>query len=151
MEHADTAQLAAVGGALGSILVLLARGRFTLLGGFVLLAAAEAGLGLSLGGGTLDKLSSPAGAAAGTMGLVLLAAAAAVLARRPSWVPIVVLVAAPFRPPIAFDSSSRFLVSIAEDGRLGRLLPLYFVLVAAAAALGWRALRDQPLRDLPRF
>lgn len=150
MEHADTAQLAAVGGALGSILVLLARGRFTLLGGFVLLAAAEAGLGLSLGGGTLDKLSSPAGAAAGTMGLVLLAAAAAVLARRPSWVPIVVLVAAPFRPPIAFDSSSRFLVSIAEDGRLGRLLPLYFVLVAAAAALGWRALRDQPLRDLPR-
>jgi O-antigen ligase len=150
VEHADTAQLAAVGGALGSILVLLARGRFTLLGGFVLLAAAEAGLALSLGGGTLDKLSSPAGAAAGTMGVVLLAAAAAVLARRPSWVPIVILVAAPFRPPIAFDSSSRFLVSIAEDGRLGRLLPLYFVLVAAAAALGWRALRDQPLRDLPR-
>ena len=67
MEHADTAQLAAVGGALGSILVVLARGRFTLLGGFVLLAAAEAGLALSLGGGTLDKLSSPAGAAAGTM------------------------------------------------------------------------------------
>jgi hypothetical protein len=150
VEHADTAQLAAVAGALGSILVLLARGRFTLLGGFVLLAAAEAGLALSLGGATVDKLTSPAGAAAGVVGLVLLGVAAALLARRPAWVPVVVLLAAPFRPPIAFDSSSRFLVSIADDGRLGRLLPLYFVLVAAAAALGWRALRDHPLRPLPR-
>ncbi len=150
MEHADTAQLAAVAGALGSILVLLARGRFTLLGGFLLLAGAEAGLALSLGGGTLDKLSSPAGAGAGVVGLVVLGAAAALLARRPAWTPIAVLLAAPFRPPIAFDSSSTFLVSIADDGRLGRLLPLYFVLAAAAAALCWRALRDRPLRALPR-
>jgi putative inorganic carbon (HCO3(-)) transporter len=150
VENADTAQLAAVGGALGSILVLLARGRLTLLAGFVLLAAAEAGLAISLGGATLDKLSSPAGAGAGAIGLLLLAGAAALLARRPAWVPIAVLAAAPFRPPIAFDSSSRFLVSIAEDGRLGRLLPLYFVLIAAAAALGWRTLRDQPVRALPR-
>ena len=150
MENADTAQLAAVGGALGSILVLLARGRLTLLAGFVVLAASEAGLAISLGGATLDKLSSPAGAGAGAIGLLLLAGAAALLARRPAWVPIAVLAAAPFRPPIAFDSSSRFLVSIAEDGRLGRLLPLYFVLIAAAAAIGWRALRDQPLRALPR-
>jgi O-antigen ligase len=150
VENADTAQLAAVGGALGSILVLLARGRLTLLAGFVLLAASEAGLATSLGGATLDKLSSPAGAGAGAIGLLLLAGAATLLARRPAWVPIAVLAAAPFRPPIAFDSSSRFLVSIAEDGRLGRLLPLYFVLIAAAAALGWRALRDQPVRALPR-
>ena len=150
MEHADTAQLAAVGGALGSILVLLARGRVVLLAGFVVLAAAEAGLALSLGGGTLDRLSSPAGAAAGALGLVLLGVAAALLAKRPAWVPVAVLLAAPFRPPISFDSSSRFLVSIADDGRLGRLLPLYFVLAAAAAALGWRALRDRPLRALPR-
>ena len=150
MENADTAQLAAVGGALGSILVLLARGRLTLLAGFVVLAASEAALAISLGGATLDKLSSPAGAGAGAIGLLLLAGAAALLARRPAWVPIAALAAAPFRPPIAFDSSSRFLVSIAEDGRLGRLLPLYFVLIAAAAALGWRALRDQPLRALPR-
>ena len=35
MEHADTAQLAAVGGALGSVLVLLARGRVTLLAGLL--------------------------------------------------------------------------------------------------------------------
>ena len=150
MEHADTAQLAAVGGALGSILVLLARGRFTLLAGFVLLVAAEIGLAGSLGGGTVDKLSSPAGAVAGAVGLVLLGAAAILLARRPALVSIAVLLAAPFRPPISFDSSSRFLVSVAEDGRLGRLLPLYFVLAAAAAALCWHALRDRPLRPLPR-
>jgi O-antigen ligase len=150
VEHADSAQLAALGGALGSTLVLLARGRFTLLAGLLILAGAEAGLALSLGDASLDKLSGPAGAAAAAVGLALLAGAAALLAGRPAWVPIAVLVAAPFRPPIAFDSSSRFLISIAEDGRLGRLLPLYFVLAAAAAALGWRALRDRPLRELPR-
>ena len=58
------------------------------------------------------------------------------LYRRPALVAVAVLLAAPFRPPIAFDSSSTFLVTVAEDGRLGRLLPLYFVLAAAAAALG---------------
>jgi O-antigen ligase len=149
MEHADTAQLAAIGGALGSILVLLARGRFTLLAGLALLAAAEAGLALSLADGSLHSISTAAGAAAALAGAVILGAAAAVLARWPALVPVAILVAAPFRPPIAFDSSSRFLVTIAEDGRLGRLLPLYFALAAAAAALAWLALRDRPLRTLP--
>ncbi len=149
MEHADTAQLAAVGGALGSVLVLLARGRFVLLAGLVVLAAAEAGLALSLGDASLDKLSSAAGAAAAVAGVLLLGGAAALLAWRPALVPVAVLAAAPFRPPIDFDTSNRFLVSFAEDGRLGRLLPLYFVLAAAAAALGWRALRGRPVRALP--
>jgi O-antigen ligase len=149
VEHADTAQLAAVGGALGAVLVLLARGRFTLLGGLALLAAAEAGLALSLGPGSLDRLTSAAGAGAGAVGLVVLGAAAALLARRPALVSIAVLLAAPFRPPIEFDTGSRFIVSIADDGRLGRLLPLYFVLLAAALALGWRTLRGRPVRALP--
>jgi hypothetical protein len=149
VEHADTAQLAAVGGALGSVVVLLARGRATLLAGLVVLAAAEAGLALSLGDASLDKLNSAAGAAAAVTGLLLLAGAAALLAWRPAWVSIAVLLAAPFRPPLDFSSSNRFLVSIAEDGRLGRLLPLYFVLAAAALALGWRALRGRPVRALP--
>ncbi len=149
MEHADTAQLAAVGGALGSVLVLLARGRVTLLAGLLVLAVAEAGLALSLGDASLDKLTSAAGAAAAVTGLLLLGGGAALLAWRPAWVPVVVLAAAPFRPPLDFSSSNRFLVSIAEDGRLGRLLPLYFVLVAAAGALGWRALRGRPVRTLP--
>jgi O-antigen ligase len=149
VEHADTAQLAAVGGALGAVLVLLARGRLTLLAGLVVLAAAEAGLALSLGDASLDKLSSAAGAAAAVAGVIALGAGAAVLAWRPALVPVAVLVAAPFRPPLDFDSSNRFLVSIAEDGRLGRLVPLYFVLAAAAAALGWRALRGRSVRPLP--
>jgi hypothetical protein len=150
VEHADTAQLAAVGGALAAVLVLLARGRFTLLAGLVLLAAAEAGLALSLGTGPVDRLTSASGAAASVVGLAVLGGAAALLAGRPWLVPVGVLLAAPFRPPVQFDTGSEFLVSIADDGRLGRLLPLYFVLLAAVLALGWRTLRGQPVRALPK-
>jgi O-antigen ligase len=150
MEHPDTAQLAAVGGALGSVVVLLARGRIALVAGLLLLVLAEAGLALSLGSGPLDRLGSGTALGAVAVGLALVGAAAAVLARRPALVPVTVLLAAPFRPPLDFDSSNRFLVSIAEDGRLGRLLPLYFVLAAAVAALGWRAVRGAELRPLPR-
>jgi O-Antigen ligase len=149
VEHADTAQLAAVGGAVAAVVVLLARGRFTLLAGLALLAASEAGLTLSLGSGPLDRLTSAGGAAAAALGLVALGGATALLARRPALVPIAVLLAAPFRPPIEFDTASEFFVSIADDGRLGRLLPLYFVLLAAVLALGWRALRGAPVRALP--
>jgi O-Antigen ligase len=151
MEHPDTAQLAAVGGALGSVLVLLARGRFALIGGLLLLVVAEAGLAFSLGSGPFERLGSATALGAGAVGLVLLGVAAALLARRPALVPVAVLLAAPFRPPLDFDSSNRFLVSVAEDGRLGRLLPLYFVLAAAVAALAWRAARGQELRPLPRM
>jgi O-Antigen ligase len=153
MEHADTAQLAAVGGALGAVLVLLAGGRggrFALLAGLALLAAAELALAWALGGGPLDRLSGASAAAALALGVLALGAAAALFVRRPSLVPLAVLVTAPLRPPLSFDSSSTLLVQIAEDGRLGRLLPLYFVLGAAAAALGWRALRGHELRPLPR-
>jgi O-antigen ligase len=150
MEHADTAQLAAVGGALGSVLVLLARGRLPLLAGLGLLAAAELGFAWALGGGPLDRLDGASAAAAVALGLVAVGAAAALLAKRPAFVPIAVLVAAPLRPPLSFDSSSALLVQIADDGRLGRLLPLYFVLAAAACALGWRALRGEELRPVPR-
>jgi O-Antigen ligase len=77
-------------------------------------------------------------------------AAAAAFVRWPATVPLAVLVTAPLRPPLSFDSSSTFLVQIANDGRLGRLLPLYFVLAAASIALGWRAVRGDELRGLPR-
>ena len=150
MEHADTAQLAALGGALGSVLVLLARGRLPLLAGLVLLGAAELGLAWALGGGPLDRLSGATGAAAVALALAALAAGAALFVKRPGIVPIAVLVTAPLRPPLSFDSSSALLVQIADDGRLGRLLPLYFVLAAAAAALAWQALRGRELRALPK-
>jgi O-antigen ligase len=61
-----------------------------------------------------------------------------------------VLLAAPLRPPLSFDSSATLLVQVADDGRLGRLLPLYFVLAAVAAALGWLTLRGREVRALPR-
>ena len=61
MEHPDLAQLAAVGGAIGSVLVLLARGRFVLLAGLVVLALAEGALAYSLGTGSLDRLSGATG------------------------------------------------------------------------------------------
>ena len=151
MEHADTAQLAAVIGALGSALALLGGSRPAVLGGLAALALAEVGLAVGLSGtGQLDSILSPAGAVAGAVGLAVMAGAAALLVRRPALVPLCVLAAAPLRPPVSFDASSRFLVSVAEDGRLGRLLPLYFVLSAAALALGWRTLRGIETRPLPR-
>src|SRR3954449_5501067 len=151
MGHADTAQIAAVGGALGSVLVLLARGRLPLLAGLVLLALAEAGMALAFStGGGVHSLTSGAALAAGAVGLVVLCAAALLLARRPALVPLAVLVAAPLRPPIEFDRSSSLLISIAQAGRLGRLLPLYFVLAAAGLALAYRALRGEELRAVPR-
>src|SRR5215211_3186475 len=96
MEHADIAQLAALGGAFGSVLVLLARGRpaqapgsarraapaFALLAGLALLAAAELGFAWALGGGPLDRLSGASGAAAVALGLVAVGAAAALFAQR---------------------------------------------------------------------
>ena len=150
MEHADLAQAAAVCGALGSALVLLARERLVLAAGLLALALAELGLIGALNDSGLDKLSSAAGGAAAVAGVAVLGGAGALLARRPALVPVAVLVAAPFRPPLAFDASNRFFVSVAEDGRLGRLLPLYFVLAAAGLGLGWRALRGESIRGLPR-
>jgi len=149
MEHADTAQLAALGGALGSVLVLLGRSRLALLAGLAVLGVAELGLAWALGGGPLDRLSGTSGVAAVALALVALGAAAALFVKRPGIVPIAVLLAAPLRPPLSFDSTSTLLVQIADDGRLGRLLPLYFVLAAAAAALAWRAVRGPELRPLP--
>ena len=108
------------------------RAAAVLLAGLVLLAAAEAGLALSLGDASLSKLSSAAGAAAAVAGLLLVGGrrgACSSGGRRS--VPIVVLVAAPFRPPIDFVRLEPLPGLGRQDGRLGRLLPLYFVLAAA--------------------
>ena len=85
MDHADTAQLAAVLGALGAALVLLARTRSLLLAGFALLGCAEAGLIWSLSGdGGSDLAVGPLELAAGAAGLVLLALGVAALVRWPA-------------------------------------------------------------------
>jgi len=150
MEHPDIAQIAALGAAPGSVLVLLARGRLSLLAGIALIILAELGLAFSLGGGPADKLTSASGAVAALIGLVVLAAAVALLVRRPALVPVLVLGAAPLRPPVEYDPSSALLVSVATDGALGRLLPLYFVLLAAVLALAWSVARGSRPRALPR-
>jgi O-antigen ligase len=122
--------------------------RLTLVAGFVALAGAEAAL---LGSVTVaDRIASPTFAALGVVGLVIVGAIAVGLARRPALVAPLVLAAAPFRLPLDFGREHRFFVALAEPGQLGRLLPLYVVLLAAAAFLLWRTLHTGIVRPLPR-
>jgi hypothetical protein len=143
VEHPDLAQISAVVAAAGAALLLAGRGRVAVLGGLVLLALSELGLVLAPGGpGQLEVLATPSGAGALALGALALTGAAALLVRRPGWTAPAILVAAPLRPPISLDpTGGGFPLALAEDGRLGRLLPLYFVLAAATLALGWRATR----------
>jgi len=145
----DVAQLAALVGALGAGLVLLARNRVPLLAGLALGAGANLALVLDLSG--RGRHVSPGLVALGVAALVPLALAAAVLVRYPALVTPLVVAAAPFRPPLAFGSEHRFYVAAADPGQLGRLIPLYGVLAAAALALGWRALRGTRIQPLPRL
>jgi O-antigen ligase len=125
---------AALLGALGAVLVLLARRRELLLAGFAALAAAE--LLLARDGGL--SLSAKV-VAAGVVALVVLGAAAGFL-RRARWLVLpLLLVAAPFRLPLDFGREHQFYVAIAHGGQLGRLLPLYAVLGVAIIALVWDA------------
>ena len=142
------AQLAAPVGALGAALLLLARGRLMILGGLLLVALAEAGLVLDLS--DHGHRISPKLAALGVAALVPMAIGAAIFARWPVLVTPVVLAASPFRPPLSFGSEHRYYVGVASAGQLGRLLPLYAVLGAAALALGWQSLRrGRDIRQVP--
>jgi hypothetical protein len=136
--------LAAVLGAVGAPLILLATRRSLLLAGTAFLAAAE--LLLARAGG-LDL--SPKLLAAGVVALGCLAVLAALL-RRALWLlaPLV-LVAAPFRLPLDFGREHRFYVAIAHGGQLGRLLPLYLVLAVGVLALLWNGLHEE-VTALPR-
>jgi O-antigen ligase len=144
----DAAELAGIAGAIGAVVALLANGRWPLLGGLAILAGADAGLVLAVSG---NGGVSPTLVALGLAGLVPMAIGAAILVRWPALVLPVILAAAPFRPPLAFGSENEYFVGVAAEGELGRLIPLYGVLGAAALALGWRALRGhQAIRPLPR-
>ena len=151
MESPDTAQAAALVGALGAVLALLAGSRLVLLAGFVLLAAAELGLAIgSLGLDGFDRLTAPAAVAGGAVGAIALASGTAVLVRWPAVVTPLVLAAAPFRLPLDVDTSNRLLFDVAESGELGRLLPLYAVLAAASLALVVRTVLGEQPAVLPR-
>jgi hypothetical protein len=149
MENPELAQAAAVLAAPGVVLVLVARSRWPLLAGLLVLALAEAGLMLA----TMrdpGSFASPAYAGAGLAGLVALAAGAAVFVRYPAVAIPAILAAAPFRLPLEVDTSHRFLFAVAESGELGRLLPLYVVLAAATLAFAVRTLRTPAVVELPR-
>jgi O-antigen ligase len=150
MDDALTAHGAAALGALGAVLVLTGRTRLLLLAGYAALGLAQAGLALSLSGG-LDGGLSATTLAAGLAGLAVVAALVAALVRRPELVLPALLLAAPFRLPLDIDRSHRFLLAVAQNGELGRLLPLYVVLTAAVLASAWHALRGADPARLPTW
>ena len=131
-------------GAIGAAFVLLGRGRLLILPGLALLALGELGLVHDLSG---NRVSTKL-AALGVASLIPMAIGAAVLVRWPALVTPLIAVAAPFRPPLSFGSEHRYYVGVASSGQLGRLLPLYAVLGAAALALAWRALRGFRTRSV---
>jgi len=146
---------AACAGALGTALLLPARSRWLLLAGLALLAAAEAGLTISfveeLGGVGEASVSLSAGLVAALAAIALaLAGLAALLVRFPAAVLPLLLLTAPLRPPLDPDPASPLLVALRPDALVGYYLPLYAVLAASVLALGWRALRGERLRPIPR-
>jgi O-antigen ligase/polysaccharide polymerase Wzy-like membrane protein len=140
------AHVAAVLGAIGAPLVLAWSRRFAVLAGIAVIAVAEGFLAVNGPSG----VSASHGALA-FLGLCLAAVVAVVFVRRPELVPLAILVAAPLRMPLDFGSAHRFYVGLPTNGEIGRLLPLYGFVAAAALALAWRLLRahDDP-PPLPR-
>ncbi len=140
MTHEWLAEVAAPVGAAGAVLVLLGPARRTQLAvGFVLLAAAMAMLVVALlPSDDLDQLVSAKGLAALLMGAGVAVAGAWAFVRYPATVPVVLLLAAPFRLPVELGSQDAFL-----------LLPLYVVLAAASLALLYRAMRGEELAAIP--
>ena len=140
MPYPDLAEAAAVVGALGATLTIVAQGRRLVLAGLVLTGLAGIALGVALvPRDDLGRLGSPLAAAALVAAGVLVATAAALFVRRPLVVPLALAVAAPFRVPVQLGGQEAFL-----------LVPLYCVLAAAALAFVYRLLRgDEPVA-LPR-
>ncbi|HXF98405.1 MAG TPA: O-antigen ligase family protein, partial [Gaiellaceae bacterium] len=136
MEHTAAAQLAALLGAGGAALALLARGRVLPLAGFALLGLATAGLGRSLVGDDDLRLlvTEPFGVALVAVGVAAVCLAAAGLVRWWPVAPVALLAAAPFRVPVRLGEEEAFL-----------LLPLYLVLAASVLALAYRLLRGEPV------
>jgi putative inorganic carbon (hco3(-)) transporter len=131
MPHGDLAQVAAVLGAVGSVLVLVFRHRIPLLAGFAVLVSAQAMLAVALiPGSDLERLQRPLAVAALVTGAIAVVLFAGVLVRWPAFTPVALLLAAPFRIPVDLGSQHAFL-----------LLPLYAVLASATLAFCWRAVQ----------
>jgi hypothetical protein len=138
MAHGDLAQIAALIGAAGTALVLVPRGRLPLAAGFGLIVVAEVAFGVSLvPRSDVSRLDSPAIVAGLVVVALAVLALAAGLRRWAALVPVVLLLAAPFRLPVDLGSQHAFL-----------LLPLYAVLAAACLELLARASRG-PVTAVP--
>jgi len=139
VDHEALAHAAAVVGALGACGLLLARERRLFLGGLAALVAAEAGLAYALVPDAPSLLTASAtrfGSVA--VGALFGLALASAFARYPAAAPVALLVVAPFRLAVGLGSQEAFL-----------LLPLYVVLAAAAAALGYRVVRGSEFPAVP--
>jgi hypothetical protein len=140
VEHTTVAQIAALVGAIGAVLVLVPRGRFFVMVGLGLLGAATVALAVSLVG--TDDLEliveAPAALAALVAGVALVAAGAIALVRYPAATPVALLAVAPFRVPVELGDEEAFL-----------LLPLYVVLAASVIALAVRMLRGEHPAAVP--
>jgi O-antigen ligase len=134
--------LAAVTGGVGAALVALAWNRIVLLAGLAVFAGSVVALGLLVLSDTeRDTLADFAGRPELVLpALVGLAATAVAFVRWPGAVPVALLAAAPFRVPVGVG-----------DERVYLLLPLYGVLAAAIGALGYRAVRNEPIAVPPLF
>jgi hypothetical protein len=141
VEHEGLAHAAAVVGAFGACGLLLARERLLFLAGLATLVAAEVGLAYALVPDAPTLLTESA-ARIGALGIAALAglALAAVFVRFPAAAPIALLVVAPFRFSVGLGNEEAFL-----------LVPLYAVLVAAAAGLAYRVLRGRAVPNIPRL
>ena len=134
MEYTNLAQIAALGGALGAVLVLIPRGRFFVIVGLGLLGAATGALAISLvGTDDLELLvEEPKALAALAVGVAVVSLGAIPLVRYPAVTPVVLLAVAPFRVPVELGEEEAFL-----------LIPLYVVLAATVIALAVRMLRGE--------
>src|SRR5215831_454083 len=142
VPHGDLAQLAAVVGAVGAAILLLARNRLELLGGLAIAVVGEALLAVALiPGHDLKRFVTPAThLAALVFCVVVIAAIAWASVRWPVAVPVALLAAAPFRISTSVGTQKAYLLD-----------PLYVVLAASVLALVVRALRGQADRALPRL
>src|SRR5690349_8945870 len=142
VPHGDLAQLAAVVGAVGAAILLLARTRAELLVGLGIAVAGEALLAVALiPAHDLKRFVSPAShAGALVFGLLVIAAIAWAFVRWPVAVPVALLAAAPFRISTSVGTQKAYLLD-----------PLYVVLAASVLALVVRVLRGHANRALPRL
>jgi hypothetical protein len=142
VEHTVAAQVFALLGGAGAVLVLLARDRVLPLVGFALLGVGTAGLGRSLvGDDDLELLfTEPRGISLVVVCALLAVLGAIPLVRYPEVTPVALLAVAPFRIPVELGNEDAFL-----------LVPLYLVLAATTLAVGYRLVRGYTPPAPPRF